>query len=102
MYESTIQLQRNGAVYPKVPLLLKFTDGHTIRKTWSSEDKQLQMKMNYTAPLDWVMIDPEYTMILENKHSNNFLRAQVDPKLATRLDLGIFKSIETIVGLFLW
>ena len=102
MYESTIQLQRNGAVYPKVPLLLKFTDGHTLRKTWSSEDKQLQIKLNYNAPLDWVMIDPNYTMILENKHSNNFLRAQVDSKLSTRLDLGVFKVIETIVGVFLW
>lgn len=102
MYESTVELQRNGAVYPKVPLLLKFTDGHSIRKTWSSEDKQLQIKLNYDSPLDWVMVDPEYTMILENKHSNNFLRAQVNRKLATRLDLGIFKTIETIVGVFLW
>lgn len=102
MYESTVQLQRNGAVYPNVPLLLKFTDGHTIRKTWSSDDTQLQIKFNYAAPLDWVMIDPEYKMILENKHNNNFLRAQVDPKLTTRLDLGIFKAIETIVGVFLW
>lgn len=102
LYESKVELQRNGAIYPKVPLLFKFTDGKTIRKTWSSEDKQIQMKLTYSAPLDWVMIDPDYSMILENKHSNNFLRAEVDSKLATRLNLSFYKAIEAIVGTFLW
>lgn len=102
LYESKVELQRNGAIYPKVPLLFKFTDGKAIRKTWSSEDKQIQMKLTYSAPLDWVMIDPDYSMILENKHSNNFLRAEVDSKLATRLNLSFYKAIEAIVGTFLW
>ncbi|MNJ37590.1 hypothetical protein D3C77_324180 [compost metagenome] len=102
LYESKVELQRNGAIYPKVPLLFKFTDGKIIRKTWSNEDKQIQMKLTYSAPLDFVMIDPEYSMILENRHSNNFLRAEVDSKLATRLNLGFYKAIEAIVGTFLW
>lgn len=102
LYESTINISRNGATNPKVPLLFTFKDGHTTHKVWTGEDSQIQMKLQYKEPLVWAMIDPDYSLVLENKHINNFFNADIDKTLRTRSNLGIVKLLESLLGSFLW
>lgn len=102
LFESVIDISQIGAATPKVPILFTFKDGHTTRKVWSGEDSQVELKLQYKEPLVWAMIDPDYTLVLENKHINNYLKAEVDETLRTRSNLGIVKLLEAVLGSFLW
>jgi len=48
------------------------------------------------------MIDPDRNLILENKHMNNFMKAEVDPKWNARWNIGIDKILETLFGWVAW
>ena len=102
LYQSEVSLSRKGASTTPVPILFTFTDGHEIRKTWDSEVPLTKMNVEYTAPLAWAMIDPAYSLLLENKHLNNYLKAEVDPASSFRWNLGITKLLESVLGLLTW
>jgi hypothetical protein len=101
-YESVIDISRKGASYPKVAILLTFKDGHTLQKTWNVDNDSLQIKVQYKEPVDWVQIDPEYSLVLENKHINNYLKAEIQEPVGTRSTLTIVKLLETVFGSLLW
>ncbi len=102
VYENKVLLLKNGGRMDPVPLLFQFTDGLKLLKNWNGAEEQIQFRIVHDAPLDWVMIDPEHTMILENKHINNFLRAHVENQVKVRWSLGAVKLIEAVIGLILW
>jgi len=82
--------------------LLSFKDGHTLRKTWNVDNDNLKIKVQYKEPVDWVQIDPEYALVLENKHINNYLKAEIQEPVGTRSTLTIVKLLETVLGSLLW
>lgn len=102
LYESVVKISRLGGTYPVVPVVFSFKDGHIVRKTWKGEEKQIVYKLKYKEPLAWAMIDPGYTLVLENKHINNYLKAEVEEKTGTRWNLGITKAVESLLGLLSW
>lgn len=102
IYESIIDISRKGADYPEVAILLSFKDGHTLRKTWKVDNDTLQIKVQYKEPVDWVQIDPDYALVLENKHINNYLKAEIQEPVGTRSTLTIVKLLETVLGSLLW
>ncbi|MGG6312913.1 M1 family metallopeptidase [Paenibacillus macerans] len=102
LYESTVVFSRKGATHPKVPLLFTFTDGHTVRKQWNGEDNRVEIKLNYKQPLAWVQIDPDYTLLVENKHINNYLKTEVPEPTLSRSNMSVTKLLEAILGAFLW
>ncbi|GGG16013.1 M1 family metallopeptidase [Paenibacillus aceti] len=101
-YESVVDIHRKGANYPKITILLTFKDGHSLRKDWNVDNDTLQIKVQYKAPVDWVQIDPEYTLALENKHINNYLKAEVQEPLSTRSTLTVVKLLEIVLGSLIW
>lgn len=102
LYESAVTFSRKGATHPKVPLLFSFTDGHTVRKEWNGEDHRLELKLQYKAPLDWVQIDPDYTVVVENKRINNYLKASIPEPLLSRSNMSVTKLLEAVLGIFIW
>ncbi|MNS18380.1 Peptidase family M1 [compost metagenome] len=102
LYESVVKISRLGGSYPEVPVLFNFKDGHIVRKTWKGNENQIVYKLQYKQPLAWAMIDPGYTLVLENKHINNYLKAEVEEKTGTRWNLGITKVVESLLGLLSW
>ncbi|MNN67148.1 hypothetical protein D3C81_1827670 [compost metagenome] len=102
LYESVVKISRLGGSYPEVPVLFNFKDGHIVRKTWKGDENQIVYKLQYKQPLAWAMIDPGYTLVLENKHINNYLKAEVEEKTGTRWNLGITKVVESLLGLLSW
>lgn len=101
-YESVVDISRKGANYPKITILLTFKDGHSLRKDWNVDNDTLQIKVQYKAPVDWVQIDPEYALTLENKHINNYLKAEVQEPLSTRSTLTVVKLLEIVLGSLIW
>lgn len=43
------------------------------------------------------MVDPEYTIVIENRHFNNYLKADMDKKVLVRWNVSITKLIETLL-----
>lgn len=102
VYESIVDISRLGATSPKVPLLLIFNDGHTVNKVWNGEGSKVQFKLVYKEPLSFVQIDPAYTLVLENKHINNYLKASIDEPASTRTSISIVKLIEALLETMVW
>ncbi|MCZ8514578.1 M1 family metallopeptidase [Paenibacillus filicis] len=101
-YENKVQIQRHGGTYPNVPIRFHFADGTQVDKTWEGADSEVIMKLNHSAPIDWVALDPQHAIVLENKRINSFMKTNVDPKLSVRLNLGAVKLLETVLGWIAW
>ncbi|RAV12504.1 M1 family peptidase [Paenibacillus contaminans] len=102
VYESEVLIRKRGAQHDAVPIRFHFSDGTKLDKTWNSDGTETLYKLSHSAPVDWVMIDPDRNLILENKHMNNFMKAEVDPKWNARWNIGIDKILETLFGWVAW
>ncbi|MDG0873018.1 M1 family metallopeptidase [Paenibacillus thiaminolyticus] len=101
-YEATVHIVKKGADYPSVPIVFHFADGTSTRKVWNGDGERMQYRLNHTAPVDWVMIDPLYTIVVENKHINNYMKAHVEEPVRTRVNLSIVKLLEMISSAVGW
>jgi hypothetical protein len=101
-YESTVVVQKHGGTATPVPIRFHFADGSVIDKQWDGLDAQVQFKLTEASPVDWAVIDPDHTLILENRHINNFMKAEVSKLWSIRLNLGMTKLIETLLGGVAW
>ncbi|TDF92174.1 M1 family metallopeptidase [Paenibacillus piri] len=102
VYENTVHVQKRDGTYHNIPIRFHFADGTQIDKVWDGQDSDVRFKLNYPAQLDWVAIDPQHTIILENKRINSFMKTNIDPKLAIRWNLGVVKFMETLFGWVAW
>lgn len=102
VYENSVVIRKLGASYKNVPVQFHFTDGSTVDRTWEGHDAQVLFTLTSNAPLEWVAIDPQHTLILENKRMNNFYQTQVDEQWKVRWNIGLVKLIETLVDGVAW
>ncbi|MFD1179350.1 M1 family metallopeptidase [Paenibacillus puldeungensis] len=102
IYESKVIISRKGATHPKVPLLITFKDGHSVRKQWNGENDRVELKLKYKEPVAWVQIDPNYTLVVENKHINNYLKAEIPEPTRSRSNMSVSKLLEALLGTLLW
>ncbi|WP_211749650.1 M1 family metallopeptidase [Paenibacillus sp. Marseille-Q4541] len=99
---STVKVTKKAGDYTEIPVIFAFKDGHLIRKVWNGENAEIIYNLTYKEPLDWVMVDPSYSIAIENKHINNYMRAEVDEKVQTRFNISITKLIEALLGSLSW
>lgn len=102
VYESTVSIRKRGGTAPKVPILFHFTDKQNTERIWNGTGSQTNFKIYHTSPVEWVMVDPGYSLVLENKHINNFYKKDIDPKWQVRWNLGISQFIETVFSWIAW
>ncbi|GGD95850.1 M1 family metallopeptidase [Paenibacillus nasutitermitis] len=100
--ESTVLIRKNGGSFGPVPIMFKFADGTTLQKTWDAGEKHIQYKMVHSSPLLWASIDPKNENVLDNKHINNFMKAELPEKTRTRWSIGFTKLIEGIFTSLAW
>ena len=100
-YENVVRIVRHGGHDRPVPILFYFQDGTVAEREWDGKDARIDYKLTTDSKLDWVIVDHKHQLVLENKHYNNILQANVDQTWKIRWNLIIEKSIETLVGLFL-
>lgn len=101
-YISSIRVAKNAADYSEIPIVFTFEDGHMIRKEWDGKGGEIIYNLTYKSPLVWAMVDPEYSITLENKHMNNYLKAEGDEALETRFNISITKVLELLLGSLSW
>lgn len=102
VYENSVKLRKLGGTVPSVPVRFHFADGTQIDKTWNGSESEIIYKLTHAAPLDWAAIDPQHTIVLENKRINGFMKTNVDTKLSVRWNMGIVKILETLFGWVAW
>ncbi|WP_240343986.1 M1 family metallopeptidase [Paenibacillus sp. SYP-B3998] len=101
-YDSTILISKRGGNSPAVPIQFHFTDGTTLDKTWDGSAASIEYKLTHTSPVDWVRIDPNYSLVLENKHINNYFQTEVDRIWRIRWNLGLIQLLQTTFGWIAW
>ncbi|AQT84843.1 peptidase family M1 [Paenibacillus larvae subsp. larvae] len=99
VYESSVIIRKLGGTVPSVPIRFHFTDGTSIDKAWDGKDERIEYKLSHSAPVDWVRVDPDHSLVLENKHMNNYWQTNVNDKAKVRWNLGI---TEIINGILKW
>ncbi|TCZ78924.1 M1 family peptidase [Paenibacillus albiflavus] len=102
VYESTVLVHKRGGTAPKVPILFHFADNHKEVRVWEGTEASTSFKLYHTSPVDWAMIDPNYSLVLENKHINNFYKKDIDPKWQVRWNLGVSQLVETVFSWIAW
>ncbi|MDF9844889.1 MULTISPECIES: M1 family metallopeptidase [unclassified Paenibacillus] len=101
-YEATVEVSNKGSGYANVPVKFTFTDGYTIQQFWKGEQKTTAFQLSYKTPLASVDIDPGHSILLESKHLNNFMLAELAPKTLSRWTLSVTKLLETLLGTLVW
>ncbi|MBB6691820.1 M1 family metallopeptidase [Cohnella xylanilytica] len=101
-YRTTVLLRRNGGSPQPVTVMFQFADGSTLRKTWDGVQNHVQVKLNHARPLSFAAIDPSNSVILDNLRYNNYLKAEVPEKARTRLNIGLSKIIDGMLGILAW
>jgi hypothetical protein len=99
---SEVLIRKRGGPFPNVPIQFHFSDGTTVDKVWNSESSDILYKLAHTAPIDWVRIDPEHNLLMENKHINNFMKTTIDPAATIRWNTSFVKIIETLFNWVSW
>ncbi|MFS1511199.1 M1 family metallopeptidase [Chengkuizengella sp. SCS-71B] len=103
LYKHQVLIQKNGASHHKpLSILFTFEDGTSIEKTWDGIEKHKMFTFHHTSVLNWIAIDPEHTMILENKHINNFKKTSINSETKTRWNLVLIQWIEAILNAKMW
>jgi hypothetical protein len=102
MYESVVLVKKNGGTNGDIKVVLQFTDGTKITKLWNAEETHVQFKQLHSAPLEWAIVDPNYSNVLDNKLINNYMQAQLPEETRTRWSLGVVNLIEGLLGSLSW
>ncbi|MDQ0196406.1 M1 family metallopeptidase [Paenibacillus wynnii] len=102
LYESQVKVRNKGTPYPNVNLKFTFTDGHTMQRVWDGQGTEATFQLLYSAPLLSAEIDPQRSILLENKHLNNFRMAELERDTVSRWTLSATKLIETVLGTLSW
>ncbi|WP_042171054.1 M1 family metallopeptidase [Paenibacillus gorillae] len=102
MFESTVLVKKNGGNIGSVPIVMQFKDGTSMSKEWDAQDSHIQYKVVHDSPLAWAAVDSEYRNVLDNKHINNFMLAELPETKRTRWNLSIAKLIEGLLGTLSW
>ncbi|MBW7459854.1 M1 family peptidase, partial [Paenibacillus sepulcri] len=101
-YESTVLIRKNGGSYGPVPIVFQFADGTTLPKVWDAAQMHIQYTLVHSSPLLWAAIDPQNENVLDNKHINNFMKAELPEKVQTRWSIGVAKLLEGIFTSLAW
>ncbi|WP_339268108.1 M1 family metallopeptidase [Paenibacillus sp. FSL R5-0470] len=101
-YESIVKITNKGSHYVDVPIKFTFADGSATERVWSGEGAETTFQLLSDKLLLSAEVDPEHTILLENKHLNNFRLAEIEPKTLSRWTLSVTKLVETVLGTLVW
>jgi aminopeptidase N len=102
MYESVVLVKKNGGSNGEIKVVMQFSDGTKITKLWDAEESHMQYKQLHSAPLEWAVVDPSNSNVLDNKLINNYMQAQLPEDKRTRWSLGVVQLIEGLLGSLSW
>ncbi|PDO10713.1 MAG: EnpEP protein [Candidatus Reconcilbacillus cellulovorans] len=74
-----VVVRKRGGTHPApVTIRFRFADGSVQDAVWDGRGEAIVYRIGRSAPLEWVWVDPERSMLLENRRIDNFLKAEPD------------------------
>ena len=73
LYQTTVDLRRNGDIIMPVDILIELENGEKIREIWDGKDKWYKLKLNTKAKIRSAVLDPENKIVLDLNVNNNGL-----------------------------
>lgn len=73
IYETTVELVRNGEIIMPVDVLIELENGEEILKTWDGENRWFKLKFKTKAKIKSALLDPENKIVLDTDVNNNGL-----------------------------
>lgn len=101
-HASEVLIRRSGGTNGPVTVEFRFADGSSSKKVWDGASSEVRYKLTSGSPLVWAAVDPDNRNVLDNKPINNFMRTEADSGARVRINFGIVKLLETIMGAFAW
>ena len=102
VYENHIVIESRDGIHGRPKVLFRFKDGSTAEQIWDVQNTKSEFKIISRSPVEWAFIDPEGEIVLENKHINNFLKAEVNEEQNVKLNVGITKLLEGVIQWLAW
>lgn len=82
-FESIVLVQRLGGRYAPIPIQFNFSDGSKLMKNWNGQEDKIRFRVVKNVPLQSAIIDPSYSITLENRHINNYMTAAMNENKET-------------------
>jgi hypothetical protein len=101
-YESIVKISNKGSHYPAVPIKFTLLNGSTVERIWSAQGPDTSFNLLSDSPLLSAEIDPQHSVLLENKHLNNFRLAEIKQDTLSRWTLTMTNLLETVLGTLVW
>ncbi|WP_123042767.1 M1 family metallopeptidase [Cohnella candidum] len=101
-YRTLVTLKRKGGSPQPVTLALGYADGRTERRQWDGAQNQTQLQLDSASPLLYAAVDPNLSVVLDNRRYNNFLKAEVPSKERVKWTTGVAQALESFFSTFAW
>ena len=102
VYDNRVIVDSRDGVVDNVTVRIQFADGSRTDVNWDGAGGKTEIRLLSRSPVKWVLVDPQFDLVLENRRTNNFYQTDVDEKQKVRLNVGISKLIEAAVGWIAW
>jgi len=73
IYQTTVELRRNGDIIMPVEILIELENGEKIKEKWDGKDKWFELKLETKAKIRSAILDPENKIVLDANVNNNGL-----------------------------
>ncbi|HVP36380.1 MAG TPA: M1 family metallopeptidase [Terriglobales bacterium] len=73
LYQTTVELRRNGDIILPVDVLIELENGEKIRQTWDGKEKWFRLKLETKAKIRSAVVDPDNKIVLDLNVNNNGL-----------------------------
>jgi hypothetical protein len=78
LYKCLVELQRLGEVMLPVEVLVHFTNGHEVLKSWDGKERYKNLEFMSNSGIKWVKLDPEYKIRMDVNFINNSKTYETD------------------------
>jgi len=83
-YRSEVTVQRRGEVRVPVDVLIRFQDGSETREHWDGQYRWKRFSYESPAPVAAVVVDPDFTWVLDINRTNNSWIRKPNPLAAVK------------------
>ena len=73
LYQTTVELRRNGDINMPVDVLIELENGEKIRRNWDGKEKWFKLKIDTKAKIKSAIVDPDNKLVLDLNVNNNGL-----------------------------
>ena len=101
-YDSKVVLKRIGEVKIPVEILVHFSNGKEITKTWNGKSRTYELKFKSQAKIEWAKIDPENKILIDVNLANNSYTLKQDSKPMWKYTVKFLFWLQNIIQSVVW